>query len=274
MAVDVAGDGEEGVARAEATEYDAIILDVMLPGIDGFEVCRRLRGDGVLGSDPDAHRARRGRGPRRGPRQRRGRLPHQALLLRGAPGAPARPGPPRCRWSARPSCESATSDSTRRAGRPGAGKPRSRSRPRSSRSSRHSCAGPARCSRASSCSSTPGTTTTRTAPTWSTPTSGCCAARSTGPFGTGSIETVRGAGYRLREDGGRLSRLADQAPRHPRLRRDHGDGARRHGPLPPTCAWSTTSTTRSTRTSRPAAMRWSRRFAPASFDSARPSEAP
>ena len=47
MAVDVAGDGEEGVARAEATEYDAIILDVMLPGMDGFEVCRRLRGDGV-----------------------------------------------------------------------------------------------------------------------------------------------------------------------------------------------------------------------------------
>jgi two-component system OmpR family response regulator len=47
MAVDVANDGEEGVARAEATEYDAIILDVMLPGIDGFEVCRRLRGDGV-----------------------------------------------------------------------------------------------------------------------------------------------------------------------------------------------------------------------------------
>jgi two-component system OmpR family response regulator len=47
MAVDVVGDGEEGVARAEATEYDAIILDVMLPGIDGFEVCRRLRAGGV-----------------------------------------------------------------------------------------------------------------------------------------------------------------------------------------------------------------------------------
>jgi two-component system OmpR family response regulator len=47
MAADVAGDGEEGVARAEATEYDAIILDVMLPGMDGFEVCRRLRRDGV-----------------------------------------------------------------------------------------------------------------------------------------------------------------------------------------------------------------------------------
>jgi two-component system OmpR family response regulator len=43
MAVDVVGDGEEAVPRAEATTYDAIILDVMLPGIDGFEVCRRLR---------------------------------------------------------------------------------------------------------------------------------------------------------------------------------------------------------------------------------------
>jgi two-component system OmpR family response regulator len=43
MAVDVVGDGEEAVPRAEATTYDAIILDVMLPGINGFEVCRRLR---------------------------------------------------------------------------------------------------------------------------------------------------------------------------------------------------------------------------------------
>ena len=32
---------------AGATDYDAIVLDVMLPGIDGFEVCRRLRADGV-----------------------------------------------------------------------------------------------------------------------------------------------------------------------------------------------------------------------------------
>jgi two-component system OmpR family response regulator len=43
MAVDVVDDGEEAVPRAEATDYDAIILDVMLPGIDGFEVCRQLR---------------------------------------------------------------------------------------------------------------------------------------------------------------------------------------------------------------------------------------
>jgi two-component system OmpR family response regulator len=47
MSVDVIGDGEEAVWMAAATDYDAVILDVMLPGIDGFEVCRRLRSDGV-----------------------------------------------------------------------------------------------------------------------------------------------------------------------------------------------------------------------------------
>jgi len=46
-AVDVARRGEDAVARGEATEYDAIVLDVMLPGIDGFEACRRLRAAGV-----------------------------------------------------------------------------------------------------------------------------------------------------------------------------------------------------------------------------------
>jgi two-component system OmpR family response regulator len=47
MAVDVVGEGEDALWRAEATEYDAIVLDVMLPGIDGFEVCGRLRDAGV-----------------------------------------------------------------------------------------------------------------------------------------------------------------------------------------------------------------------------------
>jgi len=47
MASDVAGTGEDALWMAEATEYDAIILDVMLPGLDGFEVCRRLRGKGL-----------------------------------------------------------------------------------------------------------------------------------------------------------------------------------------------------------------------------------
>ncbi len=47
MAVDVTGHGEEALWMAGSTSYDAIVLDVMLPGIDGIEVCRRLRGDGV-----------------------------------------------------------------------------------------------------------------------------------------------------------------------------------------------------------------------------------
>jgi two-component system OmpR family response regulator len=47
MAADVAGNGEDALGRAQATEYDAIILDLMLPGIDGFEVCRRLRKAGI-----------------------------------------------------------------------------------------------------------------------------------------------------------------------------------------------------------------------------------
>jgi two-component system, OmpR family, response regulator len=47
MAADVVASGDDAVWRAEATEYDAIVLDVMLPGIDGFEVCARLRAAGV-----------------------------------------------------------------------------------------------------------------------------------------------------------------------------------------------------------------------------------
>ncbi|HET6832158.1 MAG TPA: response regulator transcription factor [Solirubrobacterales bacterium] len=47
MAVDVTPRGEDALWMAGSTEYDAIVLDVMLPGIDGFEVCRRLRADGV-----------------------------------------------------------------------------------------------------------------------------------------------------------------------------------------------------------------------------------
>jgi two-component system OmpR family response regulator len=45
-AVDVAPSGPEAVWLGEENEYAAIVLDVMLPGLDGFEVCRRLRGRG------------------------------------------------------------------------------------------------------------------------------------------------------------------------------------------------------------------------------------
>lgn len=42
--VEVANDGSRGLALAQAQRYDLIILDLMLPGIDGLEICRRLRG--------------------------------------------------------------------------------------------------------------------------------------------------------------------------------------------------------------------------------------
>lgn len=46
FAVDAAADGEEGLAFATHGEYDAIVLDLMLPRMDGLDVLRRLRRDG------------------------------------------------------------------------------------------------------------------------------------------------------------------------------------------------------------------------------------
>jgi DNA-binding response OmpR family regulator len=45
-AVDVAHDGEDGFELANMQSYDLVILDVMLPGLDGLQVCRRLRDEG------------------------------------------------------------------------------------------------------------------------------------------------------------------------------------------------------------------------------------
>src|ERR1700710_2571534 len=46
-AADVAGRGEDALWMAASTRYDAIVLDVMLPGLDGIATCRRLREDDV-----------------------------------------------------------------------------------------------------------------------------------------------------------------------------------------------------------------------------------
>ncbi|MBV9820027.1 MAG: response regulator transcription factor [Solirubrobacterales bacterium] len=43
IAADLVPTGEAAIVRADATAYGAIVLDVMLPDLDGFEVCRRLR---------------------------------------------------------------------------------------------------------------------------------------------------------------------------------------------------------------------------------------
>jgi len=47
LAADVAGTGEEALWMAQAHDYDVVVLDVMLPDLDGFVTCRRLRGAGV-----------------------------------------------------------------------------------------------------------------------------------------------------------------------------------------------------------------------------------
>jgi len=47
LAADVAESGEDALWMSGAHDYDAIVLDVMLPGIDGFETCKRLRKSGI-----------------------------------------------------------------------------------------------------------------------------------------------------------------------------------------------------------------------------------
>ena len=139
MLADVAVKGEDALWMAGATAYDAIVLDVMLPGIDGFEVCRRLREDGVwspvvmltardavedrvagLDGGADDYLVK----------------PFSFAELVARLRALARRGPVE-----RPSVlQAATCGSTRRPASSAAATPRSRCRPRSTRCSRRSCA--------------------------------------------------------------------------------------------------------------------------------------
>ena len=46
--IDLAHEGHTGLNLAESGTYDIVILDVMLPGLDGLEVCRQMRADGIM----------------------------------------------------------------------------------------------------------------------------------------------------------------------------------------------------------------------------------
>ena len=178
LAADVAPNGEEALVFASAHPYDAIVLDVMLPGLNGFETCRRLREAGiwspvlmltardsvedrVAGLDTGADDylvkpfafaellARLRALARRGDAERPIVLEIGDLRLDPATREVRRGGTP-IQLTTK---EFALLEVFMR--RPG------------------------RCSRATSCSRTPGTSPTKTAPTWSTSTCAACAPRST-----------------------------------------------------------------------------------------------
>ena len=65
--VEIENDGEAGLKRAMSEEFDLFILDLMLPGVDGFEICKKIR---ETKKHPDHHDLREKRRYRQDPRSR------------------------------------------------------------------------------------------------------------------------------------------------------------------------------------------------------------
>ena len=201
LVVDLAADGEEALRAVGATDYDVIVLDVLMPGLGGFETCRRLRDDGVwmpvlmlTARDSVEDRVRGLDGGADDYLTKPFSLAEltarlRALVRRGPIERPAvlEVGDLRLDPATREVWRGEVEIALRRA---------------SSSCSRPSCAGRARSSATCSCWRRPGTSATSSARTSSRSTCATCARRSTGRSGCSSIQTVRGAGYRLREDGG------------------------------------------------------------------------
>lgn len=92
---DLAADGAAGLDRFRARDYDAVLLDVMMPGLDGYGVCRAIRRESrvpILFLTPWRGNSRAG-GLRAGCR----RLCDQALLPSRSPGQDHSPDPPQPR---------------------------------------------------------------------------------------------------------------------------------------------------------------------------------
>ena len=200
-AADVAPSGEDALWMAEAHPYDAIVLDLMLPGLDGFETCRAAAQGRRLGARPDADGARLGR--RSGCRSRRwrGRLPDEALLVRRAARTAAGARPPRRRRATGRARRSATSGSTPPARRVWRGETEIQLSPKEfalletfmRRPGQALTPAPADRARL-------GLRVREPFERRSTSTSATSARRSTGPSGASSLETVRGVGLQAAED--------------------------------------------------------------------------
>ena len=117
-----ASDGREALARFSEQQFDLVVLDLMLPRMDGLEVCKRLRGQGLDRADHHAHGQVGGDRQGARARARRRRLHHQAVLDARVPlaregrAAARRHGPAR-RPTTSSRSRSAACASTRRSAR-------------------------------------------------------------------------------------------------------------------------------------------------------------